>query len=455
MIQTTKNYSTALFILAAVLLLATGFWNGFPFLYPDDGTYLASGFMPEMPMDRPITYGLFIYATSLGGLSLWGTIGVQALMTSWVIFQVLKAYFPSKNIDKQFVTILLFLTLTSSISFLTSQLMTDCFTPLLLLTQLLLVADAPLSKRTRQGLFGIYFLTTAMHISHVPYNCCLIALYFGLFLCAKKRLPFIKIKTIAWLLGLTLLSIGTMSPPIAKSSHAFRIGSMITKGILPKVLDAKCVEKNWKLCQYRDSMPVSLEDFVWNDNSPLNKIGLEASKKEFNDIIWTSYTTPSLLKLQIKESIQATGTQLQYFSVCEGNAPFAKGSVAFDELERRCPAQTPQYLDSRQAQNQLLIPVNAFNYFLKYFVYALLFGCLGLFFNKKLWSNPNVKLRFFLLTLFLGMFLNAWLCATLVYPTNRYGTKMIWLIHLAFALILMTLSYEKPNKLENIRPFAR
>ena len=146
---------------------------------------------------------------------------------------------------------------------------------------------------------------------------------------------------------------------------------------------------------------------------------------------------------------------MQYFSVCEGNAPFVKGSVAFDELEKRCPAQTPQYLDSRQAQNQLLIPVNAFNYFLKYFVYALLFGCLGLFFNKKLWSNPNVKLRFFLLTLFLGMFLNAWLCATLVYPTNRYGTKMIWLIHLAFALILMTLSYEKPNKLENIRPFAR
>ena len=79
----------------------------------------------------------------------------------------------------------------------------------------------------------------------------------------------------------------------------------------------------------------------------------------------------------------------------------------------------------------------------------------GMFFNKKLWSNPNAKLRFFLLTLFLGMFLNAWLCATLVYPTNRYGTKMIWLIHLAFALILMTLSYEKPNKLENIRPFAR
>jgi hypothetical protein len=54
--------------------MSAAFWNGFPFIYPDIGTYLGSGFIPEMPIDRPIAYGLFIFATSLGGLSLWLTI---------------------------------------------------------------------------------------------------------------------------------------------------------------------------------------------------------------------------------------------------------------------------------------------------------------------------------------------------------------------------------------------
>ena len=170
----TKNRSRLLLIFASISLLATGFWNGFPFLYPDDGTYISSGFMPEMPLDRPITYGLFIYTTSFGGFSLWLTVGVQGLMTSWLIYQILKSYFIAQNIDFQFIFIILFLILTSSISFLTSQLMPDFATPVLLLSQLLLVTDAPLSKRIRQGLFGIYFLTTAMHISNLGFNFLLI-----------------------------------------------------------------------------------------------------------------------------------------------------------------------------------------------------------------------------------------------------------------------------------------
>ncbi len=443
MIRKTKNRYRLILLGASILLIAASFWNGFPFLYPDDGTYISSGFMPEMPMDRPITYGLFIYATSLGGYSLWLTVGVQGLMTSWVIYQVLKAYFPSRSIDFLFIVAILFLLLTSSISFLTSQLMPDCFTALLLLSQLLLVTDAPLSKRTRQGLFALYFLTTAMHISHLPFNFFLIVLYLGLYMFAKSKLHFLKLKTILILLALTILSIGTMSPPIAKSSHAFRIGSMIHKGILNKVLDAKCAEKNWQLCQYRDSMPTSLEDFLWLPNSPLHKIGLIASKEECNDIIWTSYTTPSLLKWHIEESIKATKQQLKYYSVCEGNAPFQKGSIAYDELEKWCPSLTPQYLNSRQANNQLETAVNQFNYFLKYFVFALLLACFGLFFNKILWLNEQKQLRFFIITLFGALFLNVWLCSTLVYASNRYGTKMIWLIHLSFLIILRVLFNDK------------
>ena len=322
--------------------------------------------------------------------------------------------------------------------------MPDFSTPILLLSQLLLVTDTPLSKRERQGLFALYFLTTAMHISHLGFNILLLILYLGLFVVAKQRFPFIKIKTILGLLALTVLSLSTMSAPIAKSSHAFRIGAMIQKGILNKVLDEKCAEKNWQLCQYRDSMPTSLEDFLWSPSSPLSKMGLIESKEELNDIIWTSYTTPNLLTFHIEASIEATKKQIGLYSVGEGNAPFQKGSNAFDALEKACPLATPQYMRSRQANGQLE-DVNRFNYFLKYCVILLSIGSFALLFRKTIWSNAYKKLRFFLAFVLIGLLLNVWLSSTLVYSTNRYGTKMIWLIHLCFFLILMTF-YDKNNR---------
>jgi hypothetical protein len=445
MIQTMKNRFGLTLLLASILLLTAGVWNGFPFLYPDDGTYFSSGFMPEMPLDRPITYGLFIYATSLGGWSMWGTIGVQGLMTAWVIYQVLKAYFDSQNIDFQFIAIVLLLVLTSSISFLTSQLMPDFSTPVLLLSQLLLVSDTPLSKNTRRGLFAIFFLTTAMHIGHLVFNILLLSLFLILYFFAKKKLPFLKIKTIGMLAALTLLSLGTMSAPLAKSSHAFRMGAMAHKGILQKVLDKKCPEKYWRLCQFRDSMPTSLEGFLWSANSPLHKIGLLESKKEFNDIIWTSYTTPDLLKLHIEESIKATKKQFGLYSVCEGNAPFKQGSIVYDEIQKVCPSAIPSFEGSRQAKNEIEAVTNTFNFYLNYIVVFLFFGSFILLINKTLWSVMHRKLRFFLTFILIGLLLNAWLNATLVYASNRYGTKMIWLIHLAFFLILMTF-YDKKNR---------
>ena len=441
----TKNRRKILIFVASILLLIAGIWNGFPFLYPDDGTYFSSGFMPEMPLDRPITYGLFIYATSLGGLSFWLTIGVQSLMTTWVIYQVLKSFFSLQNIDYQFIGLILFLVLTSSISFLSSQLMPDFSTPVLLLSQLLLVAEIPLSKRTRQGLFAIFFLITAMHIGHLVFNILLLILFLVLYFFAKKKFDFVKIKTIGALAALTLLSLGTMSAPLAKSSHAFRIGAMAHKGILNKVLDEKCAEKQWQLCQYRDSMPTSLEDFLWSTNSPLHKIGLIESKKELNDIIWTSYTTPDLLKLHVEESIKATKKQFGLYSVCEGNAPFKRGSIVYDEIEKVCPSAIPLFLHSRQANDQIETVTNLFNYFLKYFVIFLFVGCFILLINKALWTTVHKKLRFFLSFILIGLLLNAWLNATLVYASNRYGTKMIWLIHFAFFLILMAI-YDNKNK---------
>ena len=62
----TKGVQAFLWISLTTALLWVALWNGYPTFYPDSGTYLECGFLLETPVDRPITYGLFIVATSLG-----------------------------------------------------------------------------------------------------------------------------------------------------------------------------------------------------------------------------------------------------------------------------------------------------------------------------------------------------------------------------------------------------
>ena len=51
-------------VLCAIALLGAAIWNGYPIVYSDTSSYIISGFELETLKDRPITYGLFIRATS-------------------------------------------------------------------------------------------------------------------------------------------------------------------------------------------------------------------------------------------------------------------------------------------------------------------------------------------------------------------------------------------------------
>ncbi|MFK8101257.1 MAG: hypothetical protein AB8G15_01985, partial [Saprospiraceae bacterium] len=57
-------------LLGTIILLFVAFYNGYPLVYSDTGTYIQSGFELFVPVDRPLTYGLFLRYTSLG-ISPW------------------------------------------------------------------------------------------------------------------------------------------------------------------------------------------------------------------------------------------------------------------------------------------------------------------------------------------------------------------------------------------------
>ena len=50
-------------VIASVLLVWPGFWNGYPLIFADTGTYIGHSLLIHLGWDRPPFYSLFLFAT--------------------------------------------------------------------------------------------------------------------------------------------------------------------------------------------------------------------------------------------------------------------------------------------------------------------------------------------------------------------------------------------------------
>lgn len=158
------RFKSALIILfGALCLIIDAFYNGYPIVYSDTSTYLASGFKLEAPIDRPITYGLFIRLTSLNGFSLWLTVFFQALLLSYLLYLFFKHFVGEAFALKYSLPLILFLSLFTGISWTSSQLLTDIFTPIAVLS-LILILFGNIKKRQLIFLFIVYCIWHCLRI---------------------------------------------------------------------------------------------------------------------------------------------------------------------------------------------------------------------------------------------------------------------------------------------------
>jgi hypothetical protein len=306
----------AFIILGALFLMFDAFYNHYPLLYSDTSTYLASGFELETPFDRPITYGLFIRLTSFNGFSLWLTVFFQALLLSYLIFEFIRLILNNRSLNASLLIIVL-LSFFTGVSWTVSQVIPDIFTPIALLS-LILILFGKFSFTKNLPLFILFFFSAAMHMSHLLLFM-LIILFIVVF--RKKLLPLSIYKyrnaDLGLLFILSIATVLTMGSALSKSKHVFFIGAMNEHGILKTILDDKCGIKDYKLCRYKDSLPLKAYQFIWEkETSPLYKIGSwNDVKPEFTDMINTSLTEPKYIKMHIAASLSATGDQLTRFRI--------------------------------------------------------------------------------------------------------------------------------------------
>ena len=224
-------------MLSSLMLLLPALYNHYPLVNPDTATYLASGFKPETPFDRPITYGLLIWLFTLNGLSLWLMVLAQAVIISLLIFRIVKNIGNGKQALLKGLLVILFLATCSSLPWVVSQVQPDVFTSIGFLCIVLLLIGKE-TKRTGIALYVLFFVSVAVHLSHPVLFCVtLLMLLSAKKLFAAKTSYRLLNRKILILIFLSLSSLAIMGAALSKSKHVFFVGSLLEKGVLKKYLD--------------------------------------------------------------------------------------------------------------------------------------------------------------------------------------------------------------------------
>ena len=380
-------------------------------------------------MDRPITYGLFLWLSSLNGLSLWTVIFFQSLLLCLLLFRLLKVCLPArKNIELIFIFTVLFLATLTSASWTISQLIADVFTAIMLFAFLLLL----LEKNSLKGQILLYFIfafACSTHASHIIFN---VALILSILTIRKVNLlgikEKIKLPTLLICLGLAVGTIASMGSALSKSKHAFFMGALVEHGIAKVYLDDNCSETNYAFCAYKDSLPEKAWVFLWEEDSPFYKMGgWGETKAEFNEIIFNTLTTPKYIGLHIQALFKATLDQLSLFAIGDGNGSFLQGTLLHQRVGTYIPRELGCYESSLQSKNKL----SFLGWYNKLLLGVIILSIIGLIFLLMRYKRLDKRMLVVMLTIILAILVNAWSCGTFANAIDRLGSKVIWLIPLA------------------------
>jgi hypothetical protein len=438
-----KPFNYLATILGAAMLLIPAFYNGYPLVNSDAATFLHSGFKPETPFDRPITYGLLIRLFSIDGLSLWLVVIAQALLVSWLIIRLTKRITNRNNYLAISVLIISILSVCTSLSWIVSELIADVWTPIALLCLTLLVLGKE-KKSTNVFLYIIYFISVAAHISHLILFGALLVI---ILLTCRYFIPVAHRRNVIYssiiMLLLTAASIVTMGSAMSKSKHVFLMGAMLDKGILKKYLDDNCATKNYVLCQYKDELPRDPNVFIWEEISPLYKAGgWNETRTEYTEINHNILTTKKYLWPFIGKSVEFSLEQLATFHIGDGNTPFPQNSNVHTTIAQYVPHEADNFLNARQNKDILLDNLKLPNLIiLCTVVLSMLVLIAGIILQKRL-PKDIYLLVFIFIT---AIIINAADCATFSMVIGRYACKLMWMIPLLALLLIFSRREKKFN----------
>ena len=405
------------------MLLAPALWNGYPLLQWDTGGYLARWYEGYLVPSRSTVFGLYLHFGEQSAF--WLNLVIQALATLWILQLTLRAFEIASPV--RLLAISLVLALTTSLSWLASTLLTDIFSGLSVLSFLVLVV---FGKRTSTAEKYLLFVLTAFAAAS---HSATLAVLLGLCCVGWIVRPFSRgrIATSGLLQGSLSLIAGAvmllaanfaLSGQLAWTPGGYGVafGRMLQDGIVTRYLKEHCPQQKLKLCPYRDQLPATADQFLWG-NSMFNTLGrFKGLGDEMGFIVLRSLA--EYPAWQAEAALTGTARQLLHVATGEGTSEWIGHTYGI--IERYIPSQTKPMRAAKQQLsrfdfttiNRLHVPAALVSMLLAVIV-------LG----RGLWRRPFDDLTLLAGTVTLAVLGNAFICAVISGPHDRYGARMAWL----------------------------
>jgi len=426
---------------ATLLLLLPALINGYPLVFPDTGVYILQAIEHAAVPERPPYYSHLILLIDLK-LSLWPVIAMQCLAVATALWLIVHSLVPFARVSFYFLVIAM-LTAFTSLGWLASQIMPDIFTGLLTITVFLIVwtweRRGPPARAT---LVIAVCVVTTLHYTFLP-------LAIGLFgVAALIRLS----QGGGWRDACRVAAIGTIvsavaasafvwyslqiihRPVLAPSGSIFLAGRVLADGPGREWLAANCPTSGNPFCKYQDRLPNSTAAFLWSPSSSLrdvtHEVGPEQTRRAATQIVVGAITLRP--GAEFAAALANSWRQLVHFGTLDTDCPerCRETDLVSVTIKRYFPREYGRFRNSLQITGRL--PKRAIRRLDSPFVTAaLLIDFLLLIVAVR---DGDGLTTGFLVIVAATLVLNAILCGALSDPTDRYQSRVIWLVPLSAML---------------------
>ncbi len=430
------------------ILLWPAFYNGFPLIFSDTGTYISQVLEGHLGWDRPPFYSLFLFVAGWGR-SAWPPVILQAACAVLLISRTRIVIWPSLAGRAATLADLAMIAMLSAtaLPWTVSELMPDLFTALLALGLFVLIFDEGLNSISRLGLaLGLAAVMT-FHLTNLPLyaGLCLILLPAAWFKLAQLPLRHLIVApalAVAALVAMNLIGEGRAS--ISPFGATFYLARLLANGPARQTLASDCPARHWSLCRNQGSLPASADGFLWRPDSPLYRDGgPKALIGQTRQII--AHTLAEHPRAVARDAIADTLRQLTMFKSGDGLRPWHLTAGA--TIRRDFPPRAVAAFDqSRQARGRLILFawLRWLNMVMEILGSA---GCVVIvtaaWWRRRL-SAP--KLPWLAAMALLTLLGNAMLTGSLSGPHDRYQSRVMWLPALAALLALPEMIQRRDRK---------
>lgn len=441
----------------ALILMIIPFWNGSPFFFDDSGTYLLTAIKAletgwlSIPWSRSPFYSFFLYIFHLK-ISLWPIVFAQSIIVSHLIYVLYRVILGHTALLYYFLLVLI-LTLTTSLPWLTAQLTPDFFTSIVILGAFLLgFCRKQLSCYENIYFTSLLFLSIIVHFSHLAIAIALIPLIIFIRRIAnfndqeyklKEDLLLLTPLLLAFFCSIAIQKLSRDETSIAPHAQIFILARLLADGPSKKYLDESCIDKKYLLCDHINVLDRHSNWFLWEKESPLYLIGVNQLKEEANEIIVNTIKQYPAWCLQI--SFNNFLRQLYFFDTATWLKSFSSDThSAQNAVKTYFPNDYDKYfIDSKQNRSEL--PINLIKYSHRVVItISILCSILLLIKHYEIINTYFIMLLSIIIT---GLLFNAFICGVLSIVTDRYQSRVIWLIVLfAFLISYHCLSLKKTDK---------